>query len=216
MKSYKGIIFDLDGTLLDTINDIADSMNRALEKSGYPSFINEEYKIKIGNGFRILVERCLPLGIDEATISKVHKSFVEDYNNNYMNNTLPYDGILEILKLLESKGIKLGINSNKRDDFVQKMVSKYFGDIDFVRVIGALKEIPNKPDPYSANEIAKSMNLDVSEILYIGDSDTDIYTAKNAGIDGAGVLWGFRSYGELKDAGAKYLFANPQELIQLF
>lgn len=215
MTKYKGIIFDLDGTLLDTLTDIADSCNNALSKFGFCGHSTEDYKIKLGNGFKVLIKESVPKDTDEDTIESVMKSFVEIYNHNYLNRTAPYDGIIELLIELKEKGIKLAVNSNKRDDYVKPLISKYFNEIPFVAVYGERKGIARKPDPAAANEIIKLMGLSKEEILYIGDSDTDMQTAENAEVDGVGVLWGFRFYEELKKNGAKYIISKPSEILDI-
>lgn len=212
---YKGVIFDLDGTLLDTIADISDAVNQTLIDYGYPIFNYEEYKLKLGSGFRYLIEQSVPKGSSEETIKKVLSGFAHYYTTNYLNKTIPYEGIDELLDELVSMGIKLGINSNKRNDFVNNLVEKYFSRIPFKGVFGERKEVPKKPDPYAAHEIAGLMGLKSEEILYIGDSNTDIMTAKNANMDSIGVLWGFRAYDELKETGAKFIVSNPKEIIKI-
>lgn len=141
MMKYKGIIFDLDGTLLDTITDIADSCNEALSKFGFSGHSIEDYKLKLGNGFRVLIEKSVPEGTDRETIESVLKSYAEIYSYNYLNKTAPYEGIIELLNELIEKGIKVAINSNKRDDYVKPIISKYFKDIPFVAVYGERKGI---------------------------------------------------------------------------
>lgn len=215
MTRYRGIIFDLDGTLLDTIADIADSCNKALDKHGYPGFSEEEYKVKVGNGFKILIERCVPQRTDDKTIDSILKSFAEVYHFNYLNKTAPYLGISELLNELNEMGIMLAVNSNKRDDYIKPIISKFFSNIPFVAVYGERKGIAKKPDPTTANEIVDLMGLEKGEVLYIGDSDTDMKTAVNAGLDGVGVKWGFRTLDELKKNGAKYTVSKPEEILEI-
>lgn len=215
MNKYKGIIFDLDGTLLDTLIDISDSVNLALSKYDYPNHGPTDYKLMLGNGFRDLIEKSVPAGTSREITNDVLKLFVESYNENFKNKTQPYSNIVEMLTELDKMGIKMGVNSNKRNDYTVQLVSKYFKGIPFVEVFGEREAIPKKPDPTSANEIAKLMELNHDEILYIGDSNTDILTAINAKMDGVGVLWGFRSYEELKNYGAKYIVSEPKEIIEI-
>lgn len=212
---YKGIIFDLDGTLLDTLDDISDAINQALAKYDYPGFSREDYKIKLGNGFKYLVEQSVPKETSDEDKNGVLTSFSDYYRENYLNKTKPYEGIDQMLDDLVSMGIRLGVNSNKRNDFVLRLVDKYFGRIQFAGVFGERKGLPKKPDPYSANELADLMGLGHDEILYIGDSNTDILTALNANMDSIGVLWGFRTYDELKETGASYIVSNPREIIDI-
>ena len=215
MAGYRGIIFDLDGTLLDSVEDIGDSMNEVLKKLDFPTWSYKEYKMKIGGGFRGLAINCLPEGTDEEIIEKAVKMFSDFYDENYLNKTRPYNGIINILNELKNQGIKLGVNSNKRDDYTKALVDKYFNNIPFIKVYGDREGIIKKPDPTSALEIAKYMNLGVKEILYIGDSNVDILTAKNANMDSAGVLWGFRDREELLNYGAKFIIEKPIDILNL-
>lgn len=215
MTKYKGIIFDLDGTLLNTIADIGDSCNEALSKYGFNGHSIEDYKLKLGNGFRVLIEKSVPIGTDKDTIDSILSSYAENYSYNYLNKTVPYEGITELLDKLVKMGIKVAVNSNKRDDYVKPLVSKYFENIPFEAAYGERKGIAKKPDPTGAIEIIELMELSKEEVLYIGDSDTDMITAKNAGIDGVGVTWGFRSYEELKKNGAKYIVSDTNEILDI-
>lgn len=216
MKKYRGVIFDLDGTLLNTIYDLSDSVNAVLQKMGAKEHTYEEYKLKIGRGFRNLMEVSLPEGTSEAEIDTALELFLSIYDKKYMDKTIPYEGITDVLKTLDEKGILIGVNSNKRTDYTQALVSHHFSDINFVGVIGERKGIHKKPDPVSALEITSAMNLKPEEVLYIGDSKTDIITGKNAGMDTAGVLWGFRGEEELTGHGADYMLHSPNEICGLF
>lgn len=215
MKRYKGVIFDLDGTLLDTIEDLSDSMNIVLTKYKHPNFTKEEYMLKVGNGFRGLVLNSFPEETDEKIIDKAVEQFAEIYDSNYLNKTKPYDEINYVLDGLNRMGIKLGVNSNKKDHYTMNLVSKFFARIPFIRVYGERAGIEKKPDPTSALEIAQAMELKPEEILYIGDSKTDILTAQNADMDSVGVLWGFRSEEELREYGASYIVSSPKEILDI-
>ncbi|SDY65445.1 phosphoglycolate phosphatase [Proteiniborus ethanoligenes] len=215
MKRYKGVIFDLDGTLLDTIEDLSDSMNIVLTKYKHPNFTKEEYMLKVGNGFRGLVLNSFPEETDEKIIDKAVEQFAEIYDSNYLNKTKPYDEIDYVLDGLNRMGIKLGVNSNKKDHYTMNLVSKFFARIPFIRVYGERAGIEKKPDPTSALEIAQAMELKPEEILYIGDSKTDILTAQNADMDSVGVLWGFRSEEELREYGASYIVSSPKEILDI-
>ena len=215
MKKYKGIIFDLDGTLLDTIEDLGDSMNEVLEILGYPTYNMDQYKIMVGGGFRGLAINCLPDDVDEDTISKTIGLFAETYDKKYLNKTKPYDGIDYLLDKLVAKGIVLAVNSNKRNDYTNILTDKFFSRIPFVRVYGEREGLPKKPNAYTALEIWRAMGLDIDELLYIGDTKTDIETANNAGMDSVGVLWGFRDYEELIKYGASYIVSKPEEILEL-
>lgn len=217
MKNYKGAIFDLDGTLLDTLQDLADSVNEVLTFYGFPNHDKEEYKLKVGKGFRNLLEVSLPQNTDkELDMEVVLHKFVEIYDKNYRNKTVPYPGIVSLLHNLNNKGIKIAVNSNKRTDYTEALIHQFFGDIPFVEIFGERQGIPKKPDPAAALEIAEKMQLQPEEILYIGDSKTDMQTGKNAKMGKAGVLWGFRGAKELQENGADYLIKDAEELEKLF
>lgn len=214
MKKYRGIIFDLDGTLLDTVDDLGDCMNEVLKNLGYPTFEIEEYKLKIGGGFRGLAINCLPDDVDEDTINKTIELFSKNYDKNFINKTKPYDGIDELLDELSSKGIILAVNSNKRNDYTNILVDKFFSRIPFHKVYGERKGLPKKPDPYTALEIVSEIGINKDQVLFIGDSKTDILTAKNANMDSVGVLWGFRGREELIKYGATYIVEKPEEILK--
>mgnify|MGYP000906043308 CR=1 FL=1 len=215
MDKYKGIIFDLDGTLLDTIEDISDSVNEALRLLNYPVHSYEYYKLKLGSGFKNLLENSFPEDTDEQTILEGLDLFVKIYDDKFQNKTRPYDGVCELLNELNKLGIKMGINSNKRNDYTNQLVRRFFGDISFVGVFGEREGIPKKPDPTTALEISKLMKLSSEEILYVGDTKIDMLTASNAHFDSIGVLWGFRSYDELAKFNAKYIVSTPMEIMDI-
>jgi phosphoglycolate phosphatase len=213
----KGVIFDLDGTLLDTLRDLADSVNYVLGAHGYPQHSYEDYRQKIGRGFRNLLEVSFPEEHrGDLEISEALEMFLKEYDQNYMNQTVPYDGISDLLALLGKKGIKVGVNSNKRTDYTNNLIHKIFPQIKFTGVFGERAGIPKKPHPQTALEIIAMMGLRPEETIYIGDSGTDIQTGKNAGMVTAGVLWGFRGLAELRENGADYIVRTPQEIIDLF
>lgn len=215
MGQYKGIIFDLDGTLLDTIDDLGNSMNEVLKILKYPTYTRDEYKTKVGGGFKGLALNCLPSDIDEQTILETTKLFDEIYEKNYISKTKPYDGIMELLNELVSRGVVLAVNSNKRNYYTNILTDKFFSDISFVKAYGEREGIPRKPDPFTALEIIAEMGLNKDEVLYIGDTKTDMLTAKNAGIDSVGVLWGFRDHKELSKYGATYIVEKPEEILEM-
>ena len=212
---YKGAIFDLDGTLLNTIGDIADSVNHVLTENGYPNFTAEEYRLKLGSGFKHLIEQSLPLETYEETRNSIMKEFVHTYETNFMNKTVPYEGIDKMLDELNTMGIKIAVNSNKGDYFVKKLVNKYFRRIPFIGVYGEREGIPKKPDPAAANEILSMMGLESHEVIYIGDSSHDMLTGRNANMDKIGVLWGFRGREDLIQAGADHIVSSPEEIIDI-
>jgi phosphoglycolate phosphatase len=214
---FKGVIFDLDGTLLDTLQDLAGSVNHVLAAYGYPQHSCEAYKMKIGRGFRNLLEVSFPKEHHaDQEISAALEMFLEAYDKNYMNQTAPYDGIPDMLDLLWKRGVKIGVNSNKRTDYTNNLIQKFFSQIKFTGVFGEREGIPKKPHPKAALEIIEMMGLRPEETIYVGDSGTDIQTGKNAGMVTAGVLWGFRGLAELRENGADYIIRAPQEIIDLF
>lgn len=215
MTTYKGIIFDLDGTLLDTIDDLGDSMNEVLKTYNYPTFTSEEYKLKVGGGFKGLVLNSFPEGTDSDIIEEATLLFSKIYDTRYLNKTKPYEGIDNILDELNKMGIKIGINSNKKDEYTNTLTIKFFNRIPFIAIYGERKGITNKPNPASVLEIIQLMNLKPEEVLYIGDTKVDIMTAKNADIHSVGVLWGFRNHEELSNYGATYIISDPKEILSI-
>ena len=216
-KEYKGIIFDLDGTLIDTLEDLADSVNEALEQMGYPVWPVEAYRFKVGRGFRNLMENSVPETVreDGGVIDRMLGFFVEAYDRRYMNKSHPYEGVDELLDGLVGKGIFLAVNSNKRTDYTEKLIDKLFGRIPFVGVFGERAGVPKKSDPAGALELCGRMGLEPGEVLYVGDSGTDMKTGRNAGMDTVGVGWGFRGFPELEESGAVYLAETVQDILSL-
>ena len=216
-KEYKGIIFDLDGTLIDTLEDLADSVNEALEQMEYPVWPEEAYRFKVGRGFRNLMENRVPETVreDGGVIDRMLGFFVEAYDRRYMNKSHPYEGVDELLDGLVGKGIFLAVNSNKRTDYTEKLIDKLFGRIPFVGVFGERAGVPKKPDPAGALELCGRMGLEPGEVLYVGDSGTDMKTGRNAGMDTVGVGWGFRGFPELEENGAVYLAETVQDILSL-
>ena len=210
----KGLIFDLDGTLLNTIKDIGDSVNAMLEDYGFKTHSIDEYRLMVGNGFNDLIYKALPSSASENKQLEGLEKFLYYYNLNYMNSSLPYDGIVELLKELEKRGIKLGVNSNKREDYTVSLLEAYLKDIHFIKVVGQ-KDQPKKPDPLGARQIIEAMGAKEEEVLYVGDSKTDMLTAKNANLRSIGVLWGFRDEKELLLSGADYIAKKPLDILKI-
>ncbi|MBE6783833.1 MAG: HAD family hydrolase [Ruminococcaceae bacterium] len=212
---YKLIIFDLDGTLLDTLEDLVDSANAMLSHFGFEKRTVDEIRQFVGNGMRNLVERCLPYKIAEDEYEKCYEFFRTSYNKNMQNKTKPYDGIIELLEKLQSMGIKSAVVSNKNDDAVKKLCSDYFGNL-VSAAIGRKDGIPAKPDPTMVFSVIESFGVEKEDCIFVGDSDTDILTAKNAGLVSTGVLWGFRDRKVLAQAGADIIIEKPEDFIDLF
>lgn len=210
----KACIFDLDGTLLNTLDTIAYFGNTALKNFGIEEIPTEEYKTLVGNGSRVLIERMLEFrGVELERTQEIHEWYKEKYDNDFLYLTTVYDGIISMLEDLKDMGIKTAILSNK-DDSTTKKVAEVMLPGDLIDIcLGARKGKALKPDPESVLEIVEELGVSRSESLYIGDTATDIETAKNAGISSVGVLWGFRDENELKGAGADIIVSHPLEII---
>lgn len=213
---FSGIIFDLDGTLLNTLDDIANSVNTVLIKHGFPAHSLEEYKYFIGHGIEELLIRALPSrDVDKETVKGYLSEVKEEYDKRWNEFTRPYDGINKLIDKLHSMGINMSILSNKPDAFTKISVEKYFGLERFNYVFGEREGIPKKPNPSSAMEIARLSEILPSNFLYLGDTDIDMKTASSAGMYAVGALWGFRKADELLNSGAKAIIKNPMDLIDL-
>ena len=203
---YKACIFDLDGTLADTLQSIACFGNGTLNAFGYPSIDPEEYKLLVGNGADMLIRRMLArvgAGLSEAEIKNFRAEYDRRYESRPMHLVTAYPGLQGLLSKLKSNGVKLGVLSNKPDNMTRAIVSKLYGNTPGA-VRGQLPGIPAKPDPTAALDMARELGVSPGDVLYIGDSGVDMDTAKNADMDSCGVLWGFRTEGELLEHGAKY------------
>jgi len=214
---FKAVIFDLDGTLLDTIEDLTDSMNASLAQMGYPTKTVDECKILVGDGLGTFISRSLPQSSsdDPEDARRLRELIRIEYRKRNADKTRPYPGIREMLASLGRKGIPLAILSNKPHDSTREVVEKYFPDVDFRFVFGAREDVPVKPHPEGALAIARMLDISPAEVLYVGDTNTDMQTASAAGMFAAGVLWGFRTAEELKKNGARVLVSEPMELCDL-
>ena len=210
----KGLILDLDGTTISTLEDIRDALNMTLRQNGFPEKSLEEVRKAIGNGSRKLIERSIPVRLEEERIQELLKQYVGIYSGNYNIKTRAYDGVYDLLKELQNKGVLLSVNSNKPDHLTKALIAECFPGIDFVGVFGDLQGRPRKPDPTIANQLVDAMGLKKEEVLYVGDSETDIETAINAGLKSIGCLWGFRDREILEEAGADYLVSKPAEILE--
>ena len=216
MTAYKAILFDLDGTLLDTLADLSNSMNSVLERSGWPTHGQERYKYLIGDGVENLVRQALPESRrDETTVAACIHAMREEYGRRWAETTRPYPGVPEMLAALAARNISMAILSNKMDDFAQLTVARLLPGWPFQRVQGALPGVPKKPDPTAALSIAAALDLSPAEVLYLGDTGTDMATAVAAGMVPVGVLWGFRPAEELTAHGAQFLLKEPGDLLKL-
>ena len=211
---YRAVLFDLDGTLLNTLQDIADSVNKGLAYLGFPQHRTETYKGLIGEGRDVLVLRALPENHrDNDMGQKLLTNVNAEYAIHWADHTRPYPGIPELLDTLITNGIKIAVLSNKADDLTNICVTRLLSRWGFALIAGSKPSVPNKPDPTAALQIAKQLDIRPSQFLYLGDSGIDMKTANSAGMYPVGALWGFRSAKELLAAGAKTLIAYPEELL---
>ena len=209
----KTVIFDLDGTLLNTLDDLADSTNYALSKFGYPTRTIEEVRQFVGNGVAKLIERAIPDGKNNPNFEKCLSIFKENYAQNMYNKTAPYNGIIEMLSNLKSKGIKIAVVSNKFDLAVKELCKKYFeGFIDFAAGENEAQGIKKKPAPDTVISVLNEFNFAPEDAVYVGDSDVDIMTAKNSQMPCISVTWGFRDEKFLLENGATILINAPSEI----
>lgn len=210
------VIFDLDGTLLDTLEDIADSLNLVLERNGLKTHPIESYKRFVGDGIKNLVIRATrDYALSDENLLKLVEELKIEYHNNLINKTQPYPGIIELINQLSEMNISLNILSNKPDNYTKLLYEKFFNTYNFSYVLGENNNFRKKPEPDAINDIIKNLNIENDRVLFVGDTSTDIIAAKNAGIKSVGVLWGFRDEKELKEAGADFIISKPQELLEI-
>ncbi len=214
---YKAILFDLDGTLLDSLADLADSMNRVLAALGFPGHPLASYRYFVGDGVEMLVRRSLPQKeVVEARVKQGVAMMREDYGRNWATKTRPYPGIVEMLDRLRELGCTLAVLSNKPHVMTVRVVDHFFPNQPFAKVWGARQEIPRKPSPQGALSLARELGILPRQFLYLGDTNTDMKTATGAGMKAIGAAWGFRTVEELVESGADQVVAHPRELIELF
>lgn len=214
MRKYDLIIFDLDGTILNTLEDLTSSLNVVLANHGYPRRTLSEVRGFVGNGIRLLIERALPDGIPDATLDRLYQDFIQYYGQHCADQTGPYEGIPELLQEVRSRGYRTAVVSNKADSAVKMLCNQYFNGL-FDMVVGERDGIPRKPAPDSVNQILDSLQITRERTVYIGDSDVDIATARNAGMDGIIVTWGFKDLEFLREMGAECLVSEPKEIWDL-
>lgn len=208
---YKAVIFDLDGTLLNTLDDLAASVNFALHEFGFPKRTVDEVRRFIGNGVITLMQRATPDGIDGETFEKCFTAFRGHYLTHMLDSTRPYDGIAEMLAALKNAGIKTAVVSNKLHAGVVDLCKEFFGG-GITCAFGVAEESERKPAPVNVFKALEALGVSKDEAVYVGDSEVDVQTAKNAGLDCIGVLWGFRDREELVESGARYIVETPDEL----
>ena len=214
--SYKAVLFDLDGTLLDTLTDFADATNHALRSLRFPEQPRDSFKYFLGDGIETLAQRALPEDRrDAATVAECASLVRKEYGRCWAATTRPYEGIPELLDTLTSRGIPMAILSNKPDEFTKLCVAQLLPVWQFAAVLGARTSFPRKPDPAGAMEIARKLGVAPSEFVYLGDTNTDMQTAVAAGMFPVGALWGFRTADELTASGAQALTETPLDLLAM-
>lgn len=210
------IVFDLDGTLLNSLEDLADSANWVLEQHGFPTHPVDAYRYFVGDGVRKLIERILPQEErTEARIEQCRQEFVAYYKVHMEDKTSVYEGITELLVELKNRGLKIAVATNKVHIAVKPLMEKYFPEIRFDSMIGQREGVPVKPAPQIMFDILRETGCEPSEALHVGDTATDMQLAHNAGVTPVGVLWGYRPLKELQEAGAKFIIEKPEELLRL-
>ena len=214
---FKLIIFDLDGTLIDTRRDIAEACNYALGKCGYPPRELDEYNMLVGRGIDNLFRSALPKGkADEDTVRVMRSHFVPYYNEHKCDYTRPYEGMMETLDTLSQRGMRFAVASNKYQEGTEQLVEKFFGEYDFVRILGQRDGKPIKPDPMIVKEAMEGLEgVTEDEVIYCGDSDVDMQTGINAKVKTIGATWGFRSKEELAAYSPWAMADKPKDIIDI-
>jgi phosphoglycolate phosphatase len=212
VPQFDAVIFDLDGTLADSLGDIGGAMNETLAAHGHPVHPLDAYREFVGDGVEMLARRALPEA-KRADITAFVAAYRARYQQRIAQETRPYPGVPEALDALTAKGLKLAVLSNKRDDFTIELVKTLFGKWPFLEVRGERQGVPRKPDPQAALEIAVQLKAPPARCAFVGDTPIDMKTARNAGMHAVGVTWGFRPANELNDAGAHVVLRHPSELV---
>lgn len=211
----KLVIFDLDGTLLNTIADLANSTNYALVKNGFAPHQLSEYNYFVGNGINKLFERALPEEArNEENILKIRKDFLAHYDCHNMDHSTPYPGMPDLLLALQEKGLMIAVASNKYQAATEKLVPHFFPNIRFVSILGQREGVKTKPDPEIVNDILRASNVSKEDTLYVGDSNVDMQTAINSGVDACGVVWGFRPVSELESYHPKFIARRAADILE--
>jgi phosphoglycolate phosphatase len=214
MRHYDTVIFDLDGTLLDTLEDLTDSVNFTMALYGYPLRTVGEVRQFVGNGAGRLIELSIPGGTHSADYTKSLEAFRRHYTSNMQNKTKPYDGIVELLRELTGQGCRIAVVSNKIDTAVKGLCRIHFGE-NIQAAIGDSERVIKKPSPDMVFEALRELGSSANRAIYVGDSEVDAETAQNAGLPLVGVTWGFRDRGVLESAGADYIINKPDELMSI-
>ncbi len=213
LKNIKAAIFDLDGTLLDSLADIAKTTNTALQSKGFPTKPVEDFRYFVGEGIYNMLLRSAPAGTDEQTLQELVNIAKDEYSKHWARETKIYSGIEQMLVELQKRNIKLAVLSNKLEGFTKTVVQHFFPHTPFLEVLGSTKEKNAKPDPTKALVIASSLGVMPEQVMFMGDTKTDMQTANNAGMVAIGVLWGFRQKQELQDNMAKLIIEKPMQIL---
>lgn len=212
----KLVIFDLDGTLLNTIDDLGAATNYALERCGFAQHAPESYRDMVGNGITKLIERALPVDARTPdTIEKVRVEFKEYYGKHLTDFTTPYPGIIDLLRDLRAADVSIAVASNKYQEAVEILINHYFGELKWAAIEGHRPDYPTKPDPSIVFRILTEAPTAKAEVLYVGDSGVDMETARRACIESVGVTWGFRSVSELRESHADHIIYNPADILPI-
>ena len=215
MSKIRAVLFDLDGTLSNTLDDLAASVNHALAAHGYPVHEVYAYRYFVGNGAYMMIRRALPEDArDDANVKRLQATFLEHYAAHSQDKTGPYDGVIDLVKRLRQEGYATAVVTNKPDSAAQEIVASMFPGL-FDVVVGQRDGVPTKPDPAMPHLVMKELGVTPDECVFIGDSNVDILTGANSGAHAVGVLWGFRDREELLEAGAQDLIAKPDELMAI-
>ncbi len=213
--NYKAVIFDMDGTLLYTLGDIALSVNKVLSELDMPTHPEKSYMKFVGYGLKETLKRACPTDCPEEIFEKGYLRVIEEYSKNPVISTKPYEGIPCLLDSLVNMGVKISILSNKEDKLVKYIAESLLSSWPFTAIQGVLPDVPKKPDPYFALQILEDINVDPSEAIFVGDSGVDMMTASNAGMTAVGVTWGYRDIIELTEAGAEIVIDKPEDLVKI-
>jgi phosphoglycolate phosphatase len=210
----RAVLFDLDGTLADTLADLASATNWALQQVGCPPCTVDSYRYKVGDGAREMCERALPAD-KQGLADDVLRLMGQQYDKHCFDLTRLYPGIADLISALTQRRLSLAVLSNKPDEFTKRVIAHYFQPSPFAIVRGQLPNVPLKPDPTAALQITQELGIPPAHWLYLGDTNTDMHTARAAGMHPVGVLWGFRDRAELLGSGAEHIVANPRDLLDL-
>jgi phosphoglycolate phosphatase len=210
---WRAVLFDLDGTLLDTLEDLASAVNRVLSSRGFPTHPSDAYRFFAGDGSWNMIKRALPDGVNNETVEQLVAEYKDEYSRHWADQTRPYPGICALLEGLGEMHLKTAVLTNKYQEFAELVIERFFPADTLHPVIGMQDGLPLKPDPAGAFLAARTLSVDPGRILYVGDSNVDMRTALGAGMYPVGVLWGFRPARELEQTGARLLLKEPEELL---